>query len=259
MQAVADLVDEKSVADIGCDHARVAMWLAENGVNRVIAMDVKQGPLDIAKSNIRANNMDDVISVRLSDGMEALDAGEVECAIIAGMGGALITQILSRGIKKLEQGIHLILQPQSEVHKVRRFILQNGYIICNERMLVEDGKFYNVIKAVPGCEEFYSEKKAAPEGGKTCNTTKGTSGNGHVEGGICHEAYSALDVLYGKLLLAEKNPVLKTYLDTEKDKLTALKNSLEEVYTETAVHRLKEINEELTTIEEALENYYAYV
>ncbi len=226
MQAVADLVDENSVADIGCDHAHVAMWLAENGVHRVIAMDVKQGPLDIAKSNIRANNMEDIISVRLSDGMEALGADEVECAIIAGMGGELITQILSRGIKKLEQGIHLILQPQSEIHKVRQFILQNGYIICTERMLIEDGKFYNIIKAVP-----MHEYKGA---------------------GTCREKYLPLDILYGRLLLAEKNPVLKTYLCTERDKLTALRNSLEEVYTETAIHRLKEINEELETIQEAL-------
>lgn len=243
MQALVDLVNEKSVADIGCDHARVAMWLAENGVGRVIAMDVKQGPLDIAKANIKANNMENIISVRLSDGMDALNAGEVECAVLAGMGGALITQILSRGADKLVQGIHLILQPQSEVHKVRQFILQNGYRICAERMLIEDGKFYNVIKAVPNHEECYGEKNRKTEND---NFNKETGSSGYAK------AYSSLDMRYGKLLLAEQNPVLRTYLRDQKEKLLILKNSLGEVYTGTAIHRLKEINEELAAIEEAL-------
>ncbi|MDE6025953.1 MAG: class I SAM-dependent methyltransferase [Lachnospiraceae bacterium] len=227
MHAVVDLVDEKSVADIGCDHAHVAMWLAENGVNKVIAMDVKQGPLDAAKSNISANNMEDIISVRLSDGMEALRDGEVDCAIIAGMGGELITQILRKGKKKLEHGIHLILQPQSEIHKVRQFILQNGYAISVEKMLVEDDKFYNVMKAVPKSEVYGEEG--------------------------CGEIYSSLDILYGKRLLDEKNPVLETYLCNERNKLSSVRSNLEDVYTETAVHRLKEINDKLEVIEAALD------
>ncbi len=88
MRAVAGLVQPcKSMADIGCDHGYVAMELVKSNVCRhVIAMDINRGPLDRAKRNIADFCLQDYIETRLSDGVSALRAGEVDGIICAGMG-----------------------------------------------------------------------------------------------------------------------------------------------------------------------------
>lgn len=225
MQTVADLVDEISVADIGCDHAHVAIWLAMHGVKNVVAMDIKSGPLKIAEKNVRAYGLEKVIEVRQSDGMSGLNLGETSCAIIAGMGGELITKILDKGRAHLNKGIHLILQPQSEIHKVREFLLNNKYIITREKMLVEEEKFYNVMKALPAVEADSVRKTP----------------------------YSELEIMYGRILLEEKNIVLKCFLTGEKRKLSDIKDKLKGVYTPSSSHRLDMIGQEIAFINQALE------
>lgn len=225
MQTVAAFVDEMSVADIGCDHAHVAIWLAKNGVKHVVAMDIKSGPLKIAEKNVRTYGLEKVIDVRQSDGMEGLGLGEASCAIIAGMGGELITKILDKGRAHLNKGIHLILQPQSEIHKVREFLLKNNYIITKEKMLVEEEKFYNVMKAIPVME---------------ADSVRKTS-------------YSKLEIMYGRILLEEKNSVLKCFLTDEKRKLSDIKDRLTSVYTPASSHRLDVIGREIAFINQALE------
>lgn len=225
MQTVADLVDEISVADIGCDHAHVAIWLAMHGVKNVVAMDIKSGPLKIAEKNVRAYGLEKVIEVRQSDGMSGLNLGEASCAIIAGMGGELITKILDKGRAHLNKGIHLILQPQSEIHKVREFLLKNKYIITKEKMLVEEEKFYNVMKALPAVEADSVRKTP----------------------------YSELEIMYGRILLEEKNIVLKCFLTGEKRKLSDIKDKLKGVYTPSSSHRLDMIGQEIAFINQALE------
>ncbi len=98
MYMVASMVDKGgSVADIGCDHAYVSIYLIEQNIAaKVIAMDVRTGPLDIAKKNINSHGLSDKIEVRLSDGLEKLSIGEVNTVIIAGMGGQLIIDIIDR-------------------------------------------------------------------------------------------------------------------------------------------------------------------
>lgn len=225
MQTVADLVDEKSVADIGCDHAHVAIWLAMHGVKNVVAMDIKSGPLKIAEKNVRAYGLENIIKVRQSDGLSGLNLGEASCAIIAGMGGELITKILDKGRAHLNKGIHLILQPQSEIHKVREFLLKNNYIITKEKMLVEEEKFYNVMKALPATEADSVRKIP----------------------------YSELEIMYGRILLEEKSIVLKCFLTDEKRKLSDIKDRLKGVYTPSSSHRLDMIGQEIAFINQALE------
>ncbi|MCM1083829.1 MAG: class I SAM-dependent methyltransferase [Clostridium sp.] len=225
MQTVVDFVDERSVADIGCDHAHVAIWLAMHGVGNVVAMDIKSGPLKIAEENIRAYGLEKVIEVRQSDGMAGLKLGEASCAIIAGMGGELITKILDKGKAHLDKGIHLILQPQSEIHKVREFLLRNNYSITKEKMLVEEDKFYNVMKALPAV---------------------GTDS-------VRKTPYSELEIMYGRILLEEKDRVLKCFLTEEKRKRSDIRERLKGAYTPASAHRLDTIGQEIALINQALE------
>ena len=155
MEAVVNMVSPQSfvIADIGCDHAYVSIALVERKLaQKVIAMDVRKGPLEIAKKNVTAYAMTDEIELRLSDGLDKILPGEADVIVIAGMGGLLIRDILERGKKILDvdgKRPELILQPQSDLAEVRIFLQENAYDIQQEKMLIEEGKYYTIIKAVP--------------------------------------------------------------------------------------------------------------
>ena len=144
LQAVADMVTKGyRTADIGCDHGYIAIYLIESGISPlVIAMDINQGPLDQAKENIYKAGYTRQIEVRHSDGANQLMENEVDSIICAGMGGRLTIRIIQADLSKLYNIKELILQPQSEIHLVRRFLSENGFMIVSENMIYEDGKYY---------------------------------------------------------------------------------------------------------------------
>lgn len=159
MKISADLLEPaQAVADIGCDHAYTSMYMIETGkAKKVLAMDINEGPLATAKKNISNYGYESQIETRQSNGMEKLQAGEVDSVLICGMGGVLICQILTEG-KVLLSGLkQLVLQPQSEVGLVRKFLHENGFFIAKEVMVLEDGKYYVVIRAIPGHECYEQE------------------------------------------------------------------------------------------------------
>ncbi len=150
LQMNVSLVPEGScVADIGCDHGYAAIWLVKNEkAKRVIAMDVNQGPLERAKEHVTEYGLADVIECRLSNGAEKLVPGEVDTLMIAGMGGPLMIRILMEGKPVLEKIRTLVLQPQSEIGEVRKFLCRNGFEIEEEKACVEEGKYYFAMRAV---------------------------------------------------------------------------------------------------------------
>lgn len=148
-----------TVADVGCDHGYVSIYLVQNGIaDRAIAMDVRKGPLSGALSNIREYGLEERITTRLSDGLKELAENEADAVVIAGMGGALMIRILKeRDIKAL--GIKkAILQPQSELSEFRQYLRNEGYSIIREKIILEDGKYYfpmevDITGSKKGCFE----------------------------------------------------------------------------------------------------------
>lgn len=135
------------VADIGCDHAYVSIALCEQGVcDHVIAMDVRKGPLEIARANVHKAGLDDRIELRLSDGLEKLSDGEVDTIVIAGMGGLLTRDILLAGAQIVRGLKNMILQPQSEIAEVRRYVRAHGFEIADEAMIWDKDKPYFVMR-----------------------------------------------------------------------------------------------------------------
>lgn len=188
MQMVADMVSKGNVlADIGCDHGFVSIYLLENGIcPKVIAMDVNEGPLLRAKEHIEERGLSSYIDVRLSDGMEKLLFGEADSVLIAGMGGRLVIKILTDCMDKAKDLKEIVLQPQSELHLVRQFLTDMGFHIIQEDIVKDNGKFY------PAMRVAWNEEKA--------------------------QALSEEELWYGPLLLKEKHPVLREYLEKEKAK-----------------------------------------
>lgn len=195
MQAVADMVTPGNrVVDVGCDHGYVSIYLVQQGrTAKVIAMDVNKGPLQRAKEHVEEAGLLAYITLRLSDGLLEFQAGEADTFLCAGMGGRLMQRILLQEPEKTFSFRELILQPQSEVKDFRFFLEDMGYSIISEDMILEDGKFYPVIKAVRG---------------------KG------------REALSQEEARFGPVLLKKKHPVLKDYLVMQWQTLRRLEREL---------------------------------
>ena len=103
-----------------------------------------------AQEHIRQYGLEEYIQTRLSDGLEGLKAGEGDTLVIAGMGGPLMERILTDGRSVRNSFSELILQPQSDIPHFRRFIQSEGWEITEEKMVEEDGKFYPMMRVVPG-------------------------------------------------------------------------------------------------------------
>ncbi|NLG02455.1 MAG: SAM-dependent methyltransferase [Clostridia bacterium] len=222
--SIANMVTPSSVvADVGCDHAFVSIYLVEHEIiPRAIAMDIGVGPLERAKEHVEAAGLTDLIETRLSDGVEALKPNEADCVLIAGMGGPLMQHILKEGALILKDVRELILQPQSEVCQFRHFLQEQGYHILSESMVYEDGKFYPMMKVIHGQMDYQKE----------------------------------VEFQYGRILLQEENPVLNLFLKKERQTLRELLNELDhKEQTERIMIRKSEINAELELISEALKYY----
>ena len=134
------------VADIGCDHAFVSIELVSEGLyKRAIAMDINEGPLIKAKQHISEKHLSGKIETRLSNGLDKLIEENVDTAIITGMGGPLIENILYKDIEKAKKIGRLVLGPQSDLAHFRRFLYENSFEIFHEKYIYEDGKYYSLI------------------------------------------------------------------------------------------------------------------
>ncbi len=255
LKMLADMVTcGNRVADIGCDHGFLSIYLVQAGVcPKALAMDVRKGPLRSAESNIEARGMRDYIETRLSDGLGACRPGEVDTVVCAGMGGSLMERILSSDMDKVRQMKELILQPQSELPNFRAFLRREGLKVVQEAAVYEEGKYYFAMKAVPAGHDGRfcgREKRAAgelPAGGYA----KGRQENEiRSENADCH-----LYDLYGRQLLLEKNPVLCRFLSQRQSQAQALAEALRGASSERAGQRLLEVEKELLDIRKALEYF----
>lgn len=157
LKAVASMVTKGNiVADIGTDHGYIPIYLVKNNIcPSAFAMDINNGPLVRAKEHIRVEGLEDKIEIIKSDGMKELAGRKADTAVVAGMGGELICKILEES-PVLEEMKELILSPHSEISRVRECIIKKGYCIVEEKMVVDYGKYYSIIRAVRGKSEVYN-------------------------------------------------------------------------------------------------------
>lgn len=227
LQAVADLGKfGDTMADIGTDHGYIPIYLIQSKrISHAVAMDIGKGPLLRAQEHIAKYQLGAYIETRLSDGAKELCCGEVSSVVIAGMGGVLMQKIL-RDSEEVFRGVkEIILQPQSEIEQTRRFLLDKGYEILAEDMVLEDGKYYPMMRVswVESIEENpYAEAKG-------------------------------IDFVYGAYLLKERHPVLRSYLYREIGIYRELEQKLKDLpANEELEKRRREVGRQLALAEEAL-------
>ena len=228
MYAVAAMVTNGYVlADVGTDHAYVPIALVQQKkIPRAIAMDINKGPLMHATEHIAMCQLEDYIETRLSDGVEGLKINEADSILIAGMGGELVIHILTEGEEVCRQAKELILQPQSELWKVRKFLREHKYKIIDEDMVLEDGKYYPMMKVIPVEKDPFWEGKP--------------------------ESIIAPCDMYGPILLKNGNPTLRKFLVKQHKQLTKILHGLEsQPESEAIAERKRKVSKDLSINESA--------
>ena len=155
LEAVASLVeDNRSIIDIGCDHALLSIYIAKNkNPKKVIASDNKEGPLNGAKDNIKKYKVSDKVIVKLGDGVDPIEP-DIDTIVIAGMGG-----LNTVGILKYKRDLYLnvdtiIISANTDVDFVRKEICKLGYYI-DEELLIKDGNIvYPIIRFKKGKRHY---------------------------------------------------------------------------------------------------------
>ena len=187
LQAIADLVPTGAkVADIGTDHGFLPCYLAQSGkAELVIACDVNAQPLALAQRNITDYNVGDKVSTRLGNGLAVLNPGEVDTVTIAGMGGALMIDILDASPMVVDRLKRIVLQPNVGAEAVRIWAEKNRWQIVAEDLIRENDIFSVIIVLEQGRSDRFM---------------------------------SAVELYLGPKLLAEHHPMLGLYISEEWEK-----------------------------------------
>lgn len=212
LKAIASLVNnDEVVIDVGTDHALLIIYLIKKQIIKYgYGSDLRQGPLNSAQQNVELFALQDKIKLILCDGLNdlPLDASTI---IIAGMGGETIINILKGDLKKINNQT-LILQPNTQVSDVRRFLLGNGFKIIDENIIYEDGHYYEMIKVNKG-----------------------------------HQILTPDEIDFGPILLSKKSDIFKKKYQKEIDKCTKILNKLDDTYNKRK-QELKEYIERIKVI-----------
>ena len=218
LRIVGDFVTQKTVADIGTDHAYVPIYLHKKGnIEKVIACDINEKPLQKAQQNIKLHHAENKIITRLGNGLQPLQPYEVDSIVISGMGGMLMIELMEQSLNIIKTIKELILCPHLDVTAVRKYLHNIGYVITDEKMIQECGNFYTILRAIPGKQKYDKE----------------------------------IEYIFGRVLLEKKDAVLKEYIINEKMRLKKIEQHLYDKRTEQSQKRLQQIEEYKKAIEEA--------
>lgn len=157
LKSILQFINEDDiVADIGCDHGYLLELAIKNkNIKKCYAVDNKIGPLNSAKKNLEKY---DNVSFVLSDGLIELDSDDINCVVIAGMGGMLINKIFNDSKDKFKNIQKIIVAPNKDVDKVRMNFTLNGFKITEETICFEGDIYYEILVFEIG-EQKLSEKE----------------------------------------------------------------------------------------------------
>lgn len=220
LEGIGNYVEENSiVADIGSDHGYIPLYLIKNQIaKKVIAGDISKNSLEKAADKVKEEGLEDLIDIRLGDGLDIILPFEVDSVILAGMGGLLIRDILDKDREKTSSISHFILQPNIAAGELRRYLYENSFEILAEDLVKEDNKFYEIIHAKKG------------------------------KGFVSKEIYYEI----GERLIEDRHPLLREYIDFKIGLMEGILEEISGVDTEKTMARQKELNENIRDLREVL-------
>lgn len=165
LKAISEFIDnEDRIIDIGCDHALLDIYLCNEFDNiKIIASDIHEGALKNASNNIEKYKVKDRISLRLGDGLSIVNGDEIDTVLISGMGFRTIKDILSNK-EKMNNVKKIVVQSNTDVVKLRKFVIKQGYKITREKLVKDDDIIYTIIEFKKGKETYtYDEIYFGPK------------------------------------------------------------------------------------------------
>ena len=179
LKRITDFIPSGSyILDVGCDHALLDIYLALNRKNvKLIASDINENPLKIAKENIKKYNLEDKIKLEKADGVSKIN-DEVDTVVIAGMGTSTINDIINNDLEKLKNVKKIIISSHTSSFELRENMNKKGFKIIDEAVVFDKGKYYEII----------------------------VYGNGY-------EKLSKLDMKYGPIISKRKDEITKAYFN----------------------------------------------
>ena len=216
LKAIIDMVPECGVAaDIGCDHGKVAAALIRRGkAQRAVCSDISGKSLDKARRLVKAKKLEEHISLREGDGLSVLEDGEADVAVLAGMGGELIVDILKAAGQKAPDTLVLSCNTASGI--LRKWLTGNGYYIADEAIEYENRRYYPVMLAKRGQSV----------------------------------ALSDIELEFGPVLLKKKPKPLKHFVRRRIEKTKVIKSKIEKSASERRDMLIKELDERLDAYKE---------
>lgn len=210
------------IADIGTDHAYVPCELLLQGkVQRAIAADINQKPLDKAKRTAQGQGCIDRMDFRLGSGLAVLSPGEVQGAVLAGMGGELIKDLLANSPEVVQALDFLVLQPAQNPEVLRKYLYSGDYRILSEDLVREsDGRFYEYFLVSPQPDL------------SLCDLTD-------------------FDHLISPILKAEHHPLLPEFLRAKMEEISQIQSKLNLSYP-SSQKKFEELNDQKNRYEEVL-------
>lgn len=150
LMAIANLIDTKSIIDVGCDHALLDIYLTKEKKIKCVGTDISARVLENAANNIKKHFLKDEIKLILTDGLENIQIKKSDTIIIAGMGTTTILKIL----EKFNLNNKLIICSNNELKKLRKKIVKKNYFIVDEIVIFEKGHYYVIIKFEKGKRKY---------------------------------------------------------------------------------------------------------
>ena len=220
---IVDMIPESdTVADIGTDHGYVLIELLKRGkIKRGIASDNKKMPLEKARKNTEAERMEKLMDFRLGSGFETLNVGEANGAVIAGMGGILIRELLENAIEIIKEMDFILLQPAQNPEILREYLYRNQFKVVDEELVREEQRYYE-----------YMVVKFDPYNSDTLEN---------------HMNYSI-----GDLLLKKKHPLLKEYLTSKICEMEEILSKIN-ITSESAKIRSEDIKQKMNELRSVLD------
>jgi len=147
MTAIGMIQKGANVADIGCDHGYLGIYLVQNGIaDYVLLSDLREGPLSAAKKNAVKFGVADKMDFVCADGFSGVDPEKVDTLICCGMGGDLIRKIIENSPWVRDHRYTLILQPQSGQSEFRKWLVSQGFSILEEQPVLDERFIYFSMK-----------------------------------------------------------------------------------------------------------------
>ena len=233
LETIASLVPEKTavLADVGTDHAYLPIALVRRKTaESAVASDVREGPLQRAEEHIRREGMENSIRTVLADGLAPLEKYSPDVCVIAGMGGDLISRIVSDAsfTQSLQSPPLLILQPMTKSEVLRKYLSEAGYAILTENICAEDERIYEILSV-----RFRGEEQI--------------------------KSFSDAELFCGEAALIGQNPrpVVSRYLDGKRSQITKKLRGFEQSAVGVP-EELRRFSEEFERYAEQIERQYAY-